>query len=137
MYVIYVDGSYNIKKNACGYGLVITKDDISIYEEYKTINHDAVKMRNVLGEIVGSCRAMELALKHNIKEITIAFDYEGIEKWAIGAWKAKNEHTQAYAKYAQYIMSKIKVNFLKIKAHTGVEFNERADTLAKMGALFE
>lgn len=137
MYIIYVDGSYNVKKNICGYGLVITKDEKVVYEEYKTINHDAIKMRNVLGEIVGSCRAMELALQNNIKEITIAFDYEGIEKWATGAWKAKNEHTQSYAKYAQYVMSKIKVNFLKIKAHTGVEFNERADVLAKLGAQFE
>ena len=135
-YVIYVDGSYNMNKNLGGYGLVITKDNKSIYEEQKTLKDAGLSMRNVYGEIVGACRAVELAYKCNVNSITIAYDYEGIEKWATGKWKRKNEYTKKYYEYMQKMKKEIKINFLKVKAHSNNEFNEKADELAKIGAMF-
>ena len=53
-------------------------------------------MHNVAGEIKGSEAAMQYAVDHNIPEITIYHDYEGIAKWCTGAWKATKPGTIAY-----------------------------------------
>lgn len=135
-YIIYVDGSYNMIKNLGGYGLVITKDDKILYEEQRTLYGTGLSMRNVYGEIVGACRAVELAHKYNIDKITIAYDYEGIEKWATGQWKRKNDYTKKYYEYMKTMRKIIDINFLKIKAHSKNIFNDKADELAKIGAKF-
>ena len=135
-YIIYVDGSYNMIKNLGGYGLIITKDDKILYEEQKTLTGAGLSMRNIYGEIVGACRAVELAHKYNIDKITIAYDYEGIEKWATGQWKRKNDYTKKYHEYMKTMRKIIDINFLKIKAHSKNTFNDKADELAKIGAKF-
>lgn len=60
------------------------------------------------------------------------YDYLGIEKWSTGEWKAKKDLTKDYAAFMQKYMKIINIEFEKVKAHTGVEFNEEADRLAKM-----
>lgn len=135
-YVIYIDGSFNTKTNKGGYGLVITKGEEILYEESKELTGDGLSMRNVFGEIVGACRAVELAYMYNISKITLAYDYEGIEKWATGAWKRKNEYTKTYYEYMQKAQKGMDIIFSKVKAHSGNKLNDRADKLAKEGAGF-
>lgn len=135
-YVIYIDGSFNTKTNKGGYGLVITKGEEILYEESKELTGDGLTMRNVFGEIVGACRAVELAYMYNIGKIVLAYDYEGIEKWANGAWKRKNEYTKTYYEYMQKAQKGMQIEFRKIKAHSGNKLNDRADKLAKKGAGF-
>lgn len=135
-YVVYIDGSFNVKNNKGGYGLVITKNGEILYEESKELTGDGLTMRNVFGEIVGACRAVELAYMYNIPKITLAYDYEGIEKWATGTWKRKNEHTKTYYEYMQNAQKGMQIVFSKIKAHSGDKLNDRADALAKEGAGF-
>ena len=53
-------------------------------------------MRNVAGEILGSETAIDYAIQHDYKAIYIYYDYEGIEKWANGIWKANKTGTKAY-----------------------------------------
>ncbi|HSQ87980.1 RNase H family protein [Romboutsia sp.] len=134
--VIYVDGSYNTKTEKGGYGLVITSGDRVLYEEHKELVGDGLSMRNVYGEIVGACRAVELSHMYNVKEIVLAYDYEGVEKWASGAWKRKNEYTKKYHEFMQVAQKHIKIEFMKIKSHSGDRFNDMADKLAKRGAGF-
>lgn len=135
-YVIYIDGSFNTKTNLGGYGLVITKDNKVLYEESETLDGEGLSMRNVFGEIVGACRAIELCNMYGIRSVTIAFDYEGIEKWANGEWKRKNEYTQKYYSFMQSVLGVMDIKFLKIKSHSGDKFNDMADKLAKKGAGF-
>lgn len=133
---IYIDGSFNVKKNLGGYGLAIINDkDEVIYEEYKTLT-EGLEIRNVYGEIVGACRAVEIALLNKYKEVDIYFDYEGIEKWAIGTWKRKNNYTIQYHNYMQDAQKHIKINYFKVVAHSGDRYNEMVDKLAKRGAGF-
>ena len=88
-------------------------------------------MRNVAGEILGSMAAVEKALELGIKELSIYYDYMGIEMWATGAWKRNKEGTIAYHEYMNSVRDKIQINFIKVKGHSGVEGNEEADILAK------
>ena len=64
-------------------------------------------------------------------ELTIYYDYMGIEMWATGAWKRNKKGTIAYYDYIQSIKDKITLHFVKVKGHSGVEGNEEADRLAK------
>ena len=59
------------------------------------------------------------------------FDYEGIEKWASGEWKANKALTKFYSGYIAAAKNVIKIEFEHVKAHTGIDGNEEADRLAK------
>ena len=63
--------------------------------------------------------------------MNICYDYSGIEMWATGEWKTNNELTMKYARAMQEWGEKISIMFQKVAAHTGVEYNEAVDQLAK------
>lgn len=133
--IFYVDGSY--KDDRAGYGLVVVKDGrcIGEYADNISCNTEGFSSRNVIGELHASILATKIARRFNIKEIGIAYDYVGIEHWAKGDWKCNLSLTKQYKSTMQeFFKDGFKVNFIKIKAHTGDEFNEMADRLAKRGA---
>ena len=74
---------------------------------------------------------MWYAVDKKIKEITLFYDYQGIEAWAVGDWKANLPYTQDYVKFYNKVKTAVNVNFVKVKAHTGIELNEVVDKLAK------
>ena len=129
--VAYVDGSYEHNKRAYAYGCVLVFEDEIVKLNGKGNNEEFVSMRNVAGEILGSECAIFWAVNHGYKEITIYYDYEGIEKWATGVWKASKTGTIAYKEFIEEMKSEINIHFEKVAAHTGVEYNELADQLAK------
>ena len=103
-----------------------------IYED-KGIGFDkeAIALRNVSGEVLGAKMAVEFAINNNYKEVTIAYDYQGIESWALGTWKRNNKITSEYNEYMQNKMKEINIRFKKIKGHSGHKYNDLADKLAK------
>ncbi len=125
----YVDGSYNANTFIYGYGGFLCADGEKHILQGHGSDYSMVTMRNVAGEIIGAISAVKKAIELGIKELDIYYDYEGIEKWATGQWKTNKEGTMAYAEYMQ--KCGIKINFVKVMAHTGVEGNEIADRLAK------
>ena len=86
---------------------------------------------NVAGEIEAAKFVMWYAVDKKIPEITIFYDYEGIESWVTGEWKANLNYTKDYVEFARKASAKVKLHFIKVKAHTGVELNELVDSLAK------
>ena len=127
----FVDGSYNLVTKTYGYGGFLVTQDGRYVLQGSGNEKDMASMRNVAGEILGSMAAVEQALELGLKEISIYYDYMGIEMWATGAWKRNKKGTIAYYDYMQSIKDKITVNFVKVKGHSGVEGNEEADRLAK------
>lgn len=127
----FVDGSFNEKTNTYGYGgfIVINGEKIILNGSGNKIAMAA--MRNVAGEILGCMAAVEVALVKGLKNLTIYYDYLGIEMWATGKWKSKKLETTAYHDYMQSIKDKINIKFVHVKGHTGVAGNEEADELAK------
>ena len=75
--------------------------------------------------------AVKWSEKNGYSGIKICYDYLGIEKWALGEWKAKNALTQKYAEFMRENSKKLNISFQKIAAHTGNKYNEEADKLAK------
>lgn len=129
--VAYVDGSFSVDLAMFSYGAVIFIDGKK-YEFSKAFSDpDLVSMRNVAGEIKGAEFVMDYCVKNNIKSVDIYYDYEGIEKWCTGAWKTNKLGTQKYKELYNRISKEIEVNFIKVKGHSGDEYNDLADKLAK------
>lgn len=135
--IAYVDGSFDLASFTFSYGVVFITD--SDKEDYsgRDNQENLAKMRNVSGEIKGAMVAMDIAVKKNIKTLYLHFDYLGIEKWAKGDWKANKEGTKFYKEYYNSIKDRLDVVFIKVKAHSGVKYNEEADKLAKQAIILE
>lgn len=129
----YVDGSY--MKNMCGSGAVILIPNIDTPIKLSSCSADtnAVKLRNVAGEItavVNVLKALE-QLPVKIDELKIYYDYQGIDAWVTGKWRANNSFTQVYRDIVRQYQQKYRITFQKVKAHSGNKYNEMADMLAK------
>ena len=129
--IAYVDGSYDNATREFSYGAVIFYQGQTHTFAEKYNDPDLADMRNVAGEIKGAERAMRFALEQGIPSLAIYHDYEGIASWCTGAWQAKKPGTQAYRSFYQQAAQQVAITFVKVKGHTGVEFNELADQLAK------
>ncbi len=127
----YVDGSFSNRLKKYSFGCVIIENDKET--EFYSIgkNDKLISMRNVAGELLGSMEAIKWAVKNGYKKIIIHYDYTGIEYWAKGEWKTNKEGTRDYKKFIDKMNKKIDIEFIKIEAHTGDTYNEKADKLAK------
>lgn len=127
----YVDGSFSSVKSF-GCGCIILKDGEIIAEISKAYeDEELATMRNVAGEIKASELAMQYALDNGYTSLSIYHDYQGIASWCLGEWKTNKAGTIAYKQFYDDIKDKLKVHFIKVKGHSGDEYNEIADRLAK------
>jgi len=125
---IYVDGSYH--KNLVSSAYVILQNDSLIKEEaFKILNPQLIQYRNVTGEIKAIEKALTYAKEKNYDNINLYYDYNGIKEWATGNWKRNNPLTEEYFNFMQKI--NIKINWIKVKSHSGNYWNDYVDKLAK------
>ena len=126
----YVDGSF--LNNVIGYGSVILQDGQIIHEISGKMDTRYEGHHQIGGELKAVLETVLWCNNNNIRDLHIYYDYKGIEMWARGKWKAKNELTQKYQAFM--IKQSITFHFHKVAAHTGNRWNEHADMLAKKGS---
>lgn len=132
---IYVDGSWNSEKQQYGWGYVAVHNGKEIGRGYgKGDNKKYLSNCQVAGEVVAVLQALDYAIGKKFKSVDILYDFDGIKHWATGTWGAKKLISQAYKFFYDQKVSKIKVTFVKVQAHSGDYFNTLADSLAKRGA---
>lgn len=127
----YVDGSYSLSENKYSYGCVILVDSQIFKLGGVDNNIDYIGMKNVAGELLGSMKAIKWAKDNNYDSIVVYHDYEGIERWANGNWKANKKGTKDYVTFINNYRQYLDISFIKVQAHSGDTFNEEADKLAK------
>jgi ribonuclease HI len=134
---IWVDGSCFPQSDGSlriGWGVLVKQDGEEVYRANgNDIPPEAVVHRNVAGEIFGILKSLEWCQAQGIAEVTLYFDYQGLESWATGAWRAKLPFTQLYAQTVK--ASGITIHWSKVKAHSGIPENDIVDQLAKEGAM--
>lgn len=76
---------------------------------------------------------MKAARKLKLKRMKLYFDFSGIEDIALGKIqpKKKNRFLLSYRDFFMEVNKYIKIDFCKVKSHSGIELNNKADRLAK------
>lgn len=138
-YVGCVDGAFNVKKSIAGYGWIIynNKGEIIEKDSGKVDNPEGSMFKNVASELIGTIRLVEHAIKLNLGENLVVFDYYGIQKYFDGEWMTREGFTKNYVMRMKELNKSILIKMKKVYSHTGVMGNEVADRLAKIGAGFE
>jgi len=128
---VYVDGSYI--SGSVGYGAVAVRGNDILWKTSGLVPQErAGSSRQVAGELEAVLHALEWCDTESIAAVSIHYDYEGIEKWVTGEWKAKHVVSQSYREAVT--KSQISISWVKVKAHSGNKWNDVADDLAKSGA---
>ena len=128
---VYVDGSFDASTNAYSFGAVLVSNGVETRFK-KSFPADEYSIhRNVAGEIKGAGFVINYCINQGISEIDLYYDYIGIEKWFTGEWKARKPISMVYQEFANTVKDKIKVNFIKVKSHSNVYYNDLVDLLAK------
>lgn len=132
--VAYTDGSYNKETGYYGAGIVIFKKDSGEPPALNMSKGRAPEGENgwqVNGEIAAAEFAINEAIKAGAKSLEIHYDYEGVGKWATGKWKRNKTYTREYAEYVKNASEKLSITFVHVKGHSGDEWNDTADYLAR------
>lgn len=128
---IWVDGAF-LNKTTPTWAIMVQQDGITVHTSSGKITDPKLAQHHqVAGELTAVIKAMHWCTAHNIKEVTIHYDYEGIKSWPLQLWRAKQEFTSEYADYMQQLMDSIKITFNKVKAHSGNVGNTVVDKMAK------
>ena len=129
IYEIYTDGSYS--DNVYAWAFVVVYQGEVIHQDYGVgTDSEAVKTRNIAGELTAVMRACSWAKNKGLDKIVIRHDLQGVATWAKGEWKRNNQVTIKYYEFMQKYV-KAFVSFKHIKGHSGDKYNDIADLLAK------
>lgn len=134
-YGYYIDGSFLSKSNDYGYSVVVCDRNI-IYQEYGKVPKEFRQSRNIGAEFYAALRAIEIIkVVGSVVEPIIYYDYQGIEKF-VEEWEPRTEIARLYKMKVNNLLESTgaRVRFKKVEAHSGDEYNNLADNLAKQGA---
>ena len=124
--VIYTDGASRCNPGPCALGLKVFNDSGNelIYEEGVYLED---KNTNNFAEYKAVIRALELAVQHEVQELTLRSDSELVIRQLKGEYKVKSESLKPLYLEAQSLLKQIPKKNLQ---YIPREQNEEADALA-------
>lgn len=127
---IDVDGSWRDSK--VSYGLVVRREGVEVHREGALVpaeDPDLSAHRQIGGEIYAVVQAVRWCVQRGLRACTIYHDYEGLARWATGAWKPRTSLTRRYVEFLQ--RAPLQIEWVKVPAHKGLYWNEIAHQLAE------
>lgn len=129
---LWVDGGFY--RGHAVWGFAIERDNKLVDQRCGILKGDVNRMRQIGGELKATIEGLSLCTS-NGESCNIYYDYVGIYKWACGArgekaWKAKNDFIKHYVRTMELNQHTI-VDFVKVKSHSNVEWNEYVDILVR------
>lgn len=140
---IYTDGSCLRNPGPGGWGIVVILPDGEVAEYSKGFKLTT----NSRMEMMAMYMALKYAEKYGKGKVNIhsdsnfiiqAFTQHWLDGWVKKGWKKQKNEPVANAdiwKKIYPLYKKLDVNFLKVKAHSGIEHNEQVDDLARAAAM--
>jgi ribonuclease HI len=145
---IYTDGSHKRMVQYLGIGAYCCYNDVeyklsarvdqallATYEITETTCSNPSAEYVALAEVLKKFKGCKIP-----KDTTLRFfsDYEGVQKWTNGEWKAKKPYIIKIRDFVQAAMKEIGCNFalIHVHGHTGIVGNEKADKLAGLASSF-
>lgn len=138
--VAFTDGSFDLNFGA-GYGAIIIynknnkRSYVELSAKIEVDNYNS--SRNIAPEVFAVIKTIEWAIARKYQKIEFFVDYEGLIKWANGEWEARSKIAKLYIEKLLEYQKLVACNFEKVRAHTGIKYNEMADKLAKKAISLE
>ena len=133
--MVYTDGSFNDGTMIWGYSaLIYDARDKKAQLVFSGSGVEYSDKKNITGEIMGAYRGIQEALKLGYKNIVVCHDFDGVAGYAKGSYSNGNELASWYHSEVGNLMAQAQISFKKIAAHSGNEYNTKADRCARIAA---
>ena len=127
----YVDGSCNGEQTRHGYGVMLRTPSETYILQGRTNITETTYISSIIAELQAQKAVIKKALSSGIMSLTIYYDCKATVDLVLRGYKSKNSKINAYVSYIKSSLPFININYVKVKAHSGIEGNEIADTLAR------
>ncbi len=128
---VYCDGSGNTSESSGGWGYVIVRDGSPIKEGSGFLSKATNNVAELTAAIRGLEEVMGLPEFGEATEISLVSDSQLVLRYATGEYKCKAFHLVPLYIQLRHLYKKAKATTRWVKGHSGEEFNERCDVLAK------
>ncbi len=134
MIEIYTDGSGTTADKPCGWAFVVVKDGEKVHEQ----NGSLPKGTNNVAELTAAVKGLAYAaLNYRDEEVILVSDSQLVLGYASGGYKIKALHlADLYCKLRK-LYNYLEADGRWVKGHSGDEYNELCDKLAKSARLGE
>jgi len=131
-YHIFTDGSYNGEVASSAF--VLVKDGVKIFESFGIVEDSRHSSSyQIMGEFSAVIMGLQKCTEMGVKSATIHYDLALIGGIATGKYQAKAEVSRYFRnELAKFNSLNLDIAWNKVKAHSGVKWNELADKLANL-----
>lgn len=130
--IAFTDGSYSSNSPKSGYGCYIKSPKGDVIEISNVVHTKRFKeSNNITPEVMAVLESINWAISNEFETITIFYDLELIGKWATDEFKANADIGKFFLKELKKFEDIISIDYVWVKGHSGVEYNEIADRLAR------